>query len=219
MGQRRRIAVVVGWMALAGIAGGVRAQDGEGPFDLGVGLDVVGANGEPANDILAFGVLGHWRWTERWRVGFAIDHSPEFDVERPYELLGLVGDPLVGEIDASATHTTASGWLERVYPRGGRIEWFWNVGAGVASVDVDDVEGPLIGFGAYDIATDAGTEILAGVGGGLRVALGTSWRLEAALRLDEHFADWELRDRISGRTASVDDYTVRGVTLGLLRRF
>lgn len=85
-------------------------------FDLGLRLDVVAASGVPANDIPAAGVFGHYRSSDRWRLALAVDHSPKFDVERPYELLGLVGDPEAGEIDADATSTRVTGLVERAFP-------------------------------------------------------------------------------------------------------
>ncbi len=51
-----------------------------------------------------------------------------------------------------------------------------------------------------------------------RVRLGGRWALAAALRLDHHFTDGTVTDRRSGRTATLDDYLVRGVHLGLTWR-
>ena len=50
---------------------------------------------------------------------------------------------------------------------------------------------------------------------GLRVRLGRAWLLEAALRADQHFTDWTVTDRVSGRTGEFDDYLVKGVHVGL----
>ncbi len=86
-------------------------------------------------------------------------------------------------------------------------------------MDVDPVSGPLAGGGSYDITTDVGTEILACASGGLRVHLGSSWALEAALRLDQHFTDWTVTDQLSGTTGQVDDYLAKGGHLGISFRF
>jgi hypothetical protein len=37
--------------------------------------------------------------------------------------------------------------------------------------------------------------------------------------VDRHLADWTVRDRVSGRTGSVDDYTAYGVHAALGWRF
>ena len=199
--------------------GSVQAQ--ESPrFEVGLRLDALVADGEPANDILGAGVFGRYRLNDRWRLGLAVDHSPEFDVERPYEFLGLAGDRSAGEVDAKGTSTALLAWIERVYERpGGRLEWLWGVGGGFATVDVEDVAGPRADGGSYSITQEVGTEILASVSGGLRFRLSERWALEAALRLDQHFTDWTVMDRVSGRTTTLDDYLVQGAHFGVSYRF
>lgn len=193
------------------------AQDG---FDLGVRFNVLTGDGEPTNDILSQGVFGRFRLNDRWRVGVAIDYSPELDVERVADLVGQSQDPAVEVIDAKGTATYLSGWLERVYPSaGGRREWFWSLGAGVGEVDVDDVSGPRAGGGTFSVTTDAGTELIAAASGGLRWLFARSWALEAALRAQQHFADWKLEERVSGATTTVDDYLLTGVHFGVSYRF
>ena len=68
-------------------------------------------------------------------------------------------------------------------------------GVGVNSVDVEDQAGPLAGGGTFDVAIDAGTELVASARLGLRVRLGEGFLFEPALRLDQHFADWDITDR------------------------
>ncbi len=202
------------------LPGAGQAQNEDRAFSLGLRADVVGADGEPSNDILGAGVAGRHRLSDRWWLGAAIDHSPGFDVERPYEFLGLTGAAAAGEVDAEGTATAVSAWIERVHGRpGGRLEWFWGLGLGLAAVDVEDVSGPLEGGGVYDIRNEVGTEVLAGASGGLRLRLGARWAFEAALRADQHFTDWTTTDRVSGRTATLDDYLVKGGHLGLIVRF
>ena len=188
-------------------------------FEIGLRFDAVGADGTPTNDQLGAGLYGRWRLSERWWLGAAVDQASDFDVERPYEFLGLVADPRLEEIDAVAESTSLTAWLEREYDRPGRLDWFWSVGAGASSVDVDDFAGPLAGGGSFDIAQEVGTELLLLASGGARLRLGERWRLELALRLDQHFTDWRVTDRVSGRTAELDDYLVRGVHLGVACRF
>ena len=198
--------------------GSVQAQDSR--FEAGLRLNVLVADGEPTNDMPGAGAFGRYRLSDRWRFGFALDHSPEFDVERPYEFIGLVGAASAGEIDAKGTSTSFLAWIERVYERpGGRLEWFWGLGAGIATVDVEDVAGPLEGGGTYDITQEVGTELLASASAGLRWRFARRWALEAALRLDQHFTDWALTDRVSGRTGTLDDYLAQGAHFGLAYSF
>ena len=189
-------------------------------FELGVRLGAVAADGEPTNDIMGGGVYGRYRLSDRWRLGVAVDHSPDFDVERPYEFLGLVGDPAAGEVDAAGTSTNLLAWIERAHPRpGGRWEWFWGAGGGVGFVDVEAVSGPLAAGGRYEIVEEVGTELLLIALAGLRFRLGTAWSLEAALRAEQHHTDWTVTDRRSGRSVDLDDYLTTGGHVGIAYRF
>lgn len=193
------------------------AQDGR--FDLGARLILTAADGEPANDIPGYGVFGHWQMSDRWSLGFAVDRT-EYDFETPAKLLGLSQNPSLEPIDVVAEATILSGWIERTYPRpGGRMDWFWGAGLGFASVDVPDATGPLAGGGTFDITTEADTEIIVSLLAGLHRRLGERWTIEFALRADQHLADWQLTDRVSGNRGAVDDYLALGGHLGIGFRF
>lgn len=204
------------------LAGLLLAADSRGQdprFDLGVRGTVVTASGEPANDIMSYGVFGRYRLSEKWLIGAAVDHA-EFDFERPWRVLGLEQDPSVETIDAPTTMTSFVGWIEReIGGRERKLKPFWSIGVGIAVPEVDDVTGPLAGGGTFLIETDAGTEIVASLTAGLRYALGKRFAAELAIRVDQHFIDWEVRDRVSGRTGSPDDYLGIGAHLGLTYRF
>jgi hypothetical protein len=188
--------------------------------DAGFRLNVIGGTGKPTNDVLGFGVFGRYRLDDRWAVGLGIDVSGEFDIERTPELVGLVQDPDAPVVDSRGSSEGLSAWVERGYGDDDRrLQWFWTVGAGVNSVDVEDQAGPLAGGGTFDVAIDAGTEWVVSASLGLRVRLGERFLFEPAVRLDQHFADWKLTDRVSGATASIDDYLLRGVHLAFAYRF
>ena len=110
-------------------------------------------------------------------------------------------------------------WIERVYDRGGRTEWFWSLGAGLNSLDFEPASGQLEGGGSYRILTTADDELILSIGAGLRWRLGSRWALEATVLGDQHFAEWMLRDEFSDSTALIDDYFIRGVTVGIRCRF
>lgn len=193
------------------------AQDGG--FDLGVRGIITASEGEPANDIPGYGVFGHWRMSDHWSVGFAVDQT-EYDFEEPALFVGLRQDPNIDPVDVLAEATTFSAWIERTYPRpGGRMDWFWGAGLGFASIDVPDAVGPLAGGGTFDIGTDAGSESIVSILGGLHRRLGGRWFFEFALRADQHFADWKLTDRVSGAKGAVDDYLALGGHFGIGFRF
>jgi hypothetical protein len=215
--RRSRLALPLAFLLLSAAAPAV-AQDAD-RFDFGVRLNLSLADGEPANDIPGYGVVGHWRPNERWALGLALDVA-EYDFEEPAKLLGIVQDPAVEVIDAKADGTALSLWFERTLGAPGpRGHWFWGAGVGFAAVDVPDARGPVAGGGTFDVETDAGTEIVASLLAGRRFRFGERTALDFTLHLDQHFADWKVRDRISGRTGSVDDYFTYGGNLAFVWRF
>lgn len=188
-------------------------------FDLGVRAVLVAADGEPANDIPGYGFFGHYRMSDRWRLGVAVDLA-EYDFEEPAKLAALEQDPSLDPIDVLAESTTLSVWAERDFGQaGGPTDWFLGAGLGFASIDVPDAAGPLRGGGRFDIQTEADTEIVVQLLAGVRRRLGSRLAFEFALRADQHFADWQLTDRVSGRTATVDDYLALGGHFGFSVRF
>jgi hypothetical protein len=189
-------------------------------WDAGLRLNIIGGSGKPTNDVLGFGVVGRYRLSERWTVGVGVDVSEEFDIERTAGLVGLVQDPEAPVIDSKGSSAAVSAWVERRYGADERrLQWFWTAGVGINAVDVEDQAGPLAGGGTFDVSIDAGTELVASASLGLRVRLGQRFLFEPALRLDQHFADWNVTDRVSGATASIDDYLLRGVHLAFAYRF
>ncbi len=218
----RRLALAALTLTFAWTLAGrpLAGQDLAPRFDLALRANIMGASGKPTNDQLGAGLFGRFHLDERWSIGVAIDHASGFDVERPAEFLGLPADPAAGEIDASGSATQMTAWLERRHARGGsRWEWFWGLGAGATTTDVDTVRGPLVGDGEYEISQEVGTELVAAALGGVRLRMGGAWLLELQLRADHHFTDWRVEDSVSGQGADLDDYLVRGVSIGLGYRF
>ena len=202
------------------LAGSVSAESGK--FEIGPRFSILTAGGEPANDIPQIGAFLRYKLNDRWWLGFGVENSDEFDFERPAELLGLVQDPAVKVIDAKGSSTAFLAWIERVYGNDQRrLTWFWTAGVGFNSVDVNPVSGPLAGGGTFDLVTDAGSEFILSLGGGLRYYLGKNRRsaLELAIRADQRFADWTIVDRQSGAVGTIDDYLASGLHFGYSFRF
>lgn len=188
-------------------------------FELGVRANAESAGGEPANDILGFGISGRYRLSQNWWLGASVD-IPSYDYERPAKTLNIVQDTTVSDIDASVDATNVMLWLERRYGvPASTSQWFWNAGLGFGSVDVDDASGPTQAGGTFNITTDAGTETLLMLGAGYLYNFNDSWVLESSLSVVQHFADWEVRDTITGITGTVDDYTALGIHFGVNYRF
>lgn len=191
----------------------------EETFQIGARGIVVTAGGEPANDIPSIGGFGRFRLNEAWLLGFSVDQA-EYDFEVPTRVLGLAQPPEPAEvIDATVSSTMLSAWIEREHGQASsRTVFFWGVGGGIALPEVDDATGPLAGGGVFDITTEASTEILASAFGGLRWRPGRFF-LEIAGRVDHHFSEWDVEDRVSGRTGTTEDYTGFGGHFGLGLRF
>lgn len=222
----RRSAFTLATATLAAVlAAPAGAQDdtrfGDTRFDLGLRAVLTGGSGEPANDVPGGGAFGRWRLNDRWSLGLALDQA-SFDVEEPAGILGLpqLPEDQLSPIDVKADATTVSAWAQRDYGRGGgRASWFLGLGLGISTLDVPDASGPLRGGGTFDIRTEADTELLASASAGWRRELGRRWMIELAARVDQHFADWTMTDRVSGRTATIDDWLAWGGHFGIGARF
>ena len=163
--------------------GGGLAGAFENKLQIGGRFGVFAADGEPANDMMMYGVYGRYRLRPNWHWGFGVDFL-SFDFERPYRLLGLYSTV---ENDASASNTIIHTSLEYELGRDSS-NWvpFLLGGIGVGIVDVDDVQGNILAGGTYDIATDGGTEIIPMVGAGLRYRFGNRFAAELGIRAQYH---------------------------------
>ena len=202
---------------LAFLAGTVNAQ--ETKFEIGLRANVLLGDGVPANDILGLGVIGRYRLQNGWFVGAGID-TYSFDYERPWKILDLRQDPDVSTIDASADSTVFAGSFGRLYNETDRgFDWFWSLGLGFASPTVDDVTGPTDTGGTFDITTDAGSEIHLMATLGSSYNFSKSWSTSFSARVEHHFMDVLITDRISGNTAQIDSQSPLGAYWSLNYRF
>lgn len=193
--------------------------DEPGTISVGVRTTVTAADGVPANDIPGYGIVGLYRLNDRWTLGVGVDRS-EYDFENPARLIGLPIDPAAEPVDAKAEATILSAWVERSFsaPQA-RTEWFLGAGLAAASVDVPDATGNTQGGGSFDIRTQADTEIIVSLMGGVRRRLGERWYFEFAVRADQHLADWTSTDQVSGASTTISDYFAYGGSLGFGYRF
>jgi opacity protein-like surface antigen len=186
-------------------------------YELSGRLNLMGGTGEPTNDMLGYGFMLHRQLNNDWYLGVSVEHSSEFDVERPNELFGINS---VSETDAVGSMTMLTAVAERRYAmESSNWTWFWNLGLGVADYDFDNGEGDIEGGGSFDIKVEADTETVLLGGIGLMQRLGENWSARYELGVEQHFADWKVTDEVSGATDSYDDFTVSGARLGLNYRF
>ena len=189
------------------------ARSDETRYEVGLRANVLLGDGVPANDILGIGVIGRNYIRDGWFAAAALD-AYEYDFERPSNIVGIPQDPAVKDIDASASNTVLSGFVGRRYGDSSRgFDWFWMVGFGIGSPDVDDVSGATASGGIFDITFDANTEFH------LSASLGTSyhftpaWFVAFAARIAHHFMDIQVTDRVTGNTANVDSQSPVGAYL------
>jgi hypothetical protein len=166
--------------------------------------------------MISYGVFVRYLVSEDWYVGIGVDFL-KFDFERPYKLLSLNG---AMENDADASNTIIRAWLEREFsPVSEYLTPFGSAGIGLGIPEADDIRGNLTPAGTYSIETDPGTEIIPSLGCGLRYQPWDRLGLEIGVRLDYHIADWEVKDRVSGRKTTLDDYFAYGAYLNAMIQF
>lgn len=193
----------------------------ESPWSVGLRAGMSTAGGVPSNDALLMGLAVRYRLAPGRHVGFAADQM-DFDFERPWKIVGLQQDTVAEpeDIDGDASTLLLSVFYERLHgDAGARWNPYWSVSLGVASPDTPSVTGPEQGGGTFDVHTDAGTEYVPGVRGGMRWNLGDSWSADFSASVNHHIADWSVVDRQSGATGKVDSYTHYGAQLGFVYRF
>jgi hypothetical protein len=188
-------------------------------LEVGARMGVTLSAGVPANDMPGYGIFGLYHLNDQWSIGVGLSRT-EFDYEEPAKLIGIPLDPELEQIDAVAEGTTLSAWVERTWSAPeSRTAWFVGGGLGAASVDVPTVTGPTLDGGTFEIHTDAETEYILSLLGGVRRKLGERWFVEFTLRADQHFADWTSVDEVSGGTREIDEYFAYGGHLGFGYRF
>ena len=175
------------------------AHAGEGRFDLGLWAGVDVADGEPANDIPGFGV--QVRYTLNRDLGPRRGNRPHrVRLRNP----GQYSRHSAGPVDRAGRRARRGDHVQRLggacfrRRRRAATTWFVGVGLGAASVDVPDVAGPRADGGQFDIHTEVSTEIIVTGFAGVRRKFGESWYAEFRVHATQHFADWQMEDRVSG---------------------
>jgi len=213
----RAIRTVTVFSALALHTGIGQADDPK--FEIGLRGNVLLGDGVPANDILGLGVIGRYRLDNGWFVGAGLD-TYEYDFERPWKIVDVRQDPDVDVIDGSADSTVISGLFGRLYNQtDSGFDWFWSLGAGFSSPNVGDVAGPTDTGGVFDLTFDVGSEIHLMATLGSSYNFSESWSASFSARVEHHFMDVLITDRVSGNTAKIDSQTPKGAYLSLNYRF
>lgn len=186
-------------------------------FSINVGPNIELANGTPANDLIGFRMGGHYRWKPGLMLGIALDIY-EYDFEKPTKAVSIVQDESKGVIDAATTSTNITAWLQKSI-LASKDNLYWKAGFGIGIVSIDDVTGPVRGGGTFNITTEPGNEFIVLAGLGYRYDFSKNIAIKLETDLNQHFANWKVKDKITGNTGSVDDYTSYGFRLGFSYQF
>ncbi len=183
-------------------------------FELGLRGNVLLGDGQPANDILGFGVIGKYYLTDGWFLAGTLDVY-DYDFERPYRTVGVSQDLGVKTIDSNIQSTTLGAAIGRHFGDKSGFDWFWSAGVGVGFPDSASVSGPTDSGGTFDLAIDAKTEIQIMGTLGTTYYMSDRWSFTAAARAEHHFLDISVTDRVSGNTGKVDNQTPLGAYLSV----
>ena len=192
----------------------------EGYISFGFYGNIVGATGEPSNDVLGFGLIGSYHLKDEWFIDVELIQS-EADLERPWKVLGIVQDETaVKTIDAIYDATLIMAHVgQNLRSDSDSYVFYWSAGVGIQTVDVEDVTGPVLGGGTFNITTDVSTETIIGGKLGIKQHLSDKWSMNYALRMDYHIADWTVTDTVSTTTTKIDNYLTKGVLIGVEMKF
>jgi hypothetical protein len=191
----------------------------ESKFEIGLRANVLLGDGIPANDILGVGVIGRYGLNDGWFIGYGLDMY-DYDYERPASYLGIGQDPNEDVIDAAADATVFNGSIGRLYNQTNRgFDWFWTLGVGYSLANVEDVSGPTDTGGTFDLTFDVSNEIHLMATLGSSFNFSESWSASFAARLEHHFMDVLVTDRVTGETAKIDSQSPVGAYLSLNYRF
>ena len=194
-------------------------QDDESKFEIGLRANVLLGDGVPANDILGYGLIGRFPLSKGGGIGATLE-TYEYDFEHPTKIVGLTQDPNVDVIDALADSTVLGAAIGRLYNKtDSGFDWFWSLGIGFASPNVDDISGPTDTGGTFDITFDVGNEIHLMGSLGTSYNFSESWSTSFSARIEHHFMDILVTDAVTGSIAQIDSQSPMGAYLSLNYRF
>jgi len=196
----------------------VNAAEGDRIF--GVYANVFGASGQPSGDVLGIGFMTQYQLKNLWFLDIELIQT-EADFDNPLKVLELAQDEsITSTVNAVYNSTIVMLRLGKIIKTSNPVfDAYWSAGLGINTIDVDTITGPLLEGESFKVATDAQTETLIGLSGGIRQHLNDNWDINYALRINYHVADWTVKDIISSTSKKIDNYVLYGVMIGVERRF
>jgi hypothetical protein len=181
-------------------------------WSAGYRFEVLTADGSPANEMMGSGGFLHYHIADHYRIEWSFEYV-EYDFESPQRYLGF-SRASTEEVESRTRSTLISVRVERSWR--GRDQYFHPLvftGLGMGYTVIDDIGGTENGE-IFDINAEGGVETVPFCGAGFRYQH-MGWEVDGGVKVERHFADWNLEDRVSGREGEVGDYTAWGLWLGL----
>ncbi len=187
-------------------------------FALGVRESIQWEAPEPIHDLHGFGVFGRTQLDGGREIGMGIDALSD-TLDDPAEALGLEtssGSPPSADVNADVI----SVWVRQNFNiESPSLTPFALAGLALSSIHMENHRGQLTDGTAYDLRTNAGTEHVFLIGGGVQFRLFRAIEAEAGLRAEYHLANWTIEDRVSGAYVAADDYFTLAAHVGLSMAF
>jgi len=210
------LAVVLVSSPVLSASGSGTDRDDRYRVDTGFRGGVFGYSDNPAGDIRMVACNFRRPIDAQWFTAISLDFIL-FECDNMPSILGIHTAEEEGSSEGPGEMTLLVVSLGRTFMVG--PDWFrpyMRFGLGVGVVDARNTKGTSREGVSFTVETDADDdiEIVHSTEVGSRFTCGEAWYLEAGARCDYHFADWQITDLESQRTARIDRYTAYGMFVG-----
>lgn len=194
----------------------IHAQE-DSNWDAGANVYLLfGSVGTRTGDVGGYGGFVRYHYNDHWVQRVGVDFY-RYDLETPIDATEIndTGDPVDSLTIVWRFHTD----LEYHFRPGMKWDPYFAGGVGYYSIHAPDIDGPTPGGGRYELEIDTPGTV------GLMAAAGSDWRIGNALSLglvamfQQTFADYEVKEKISGETGTINPFAVVGVTAPLTVHF
>ncbi|MDD4872288.1 MAG: hypothetical protein PHR77_17170 [Kiritimatiellae bacterium] len=181
-------------------------------WSAGFRVAILSAGGDPVNDITASAGFAQYRLSESWLIDLSFQYA-EYDFESIHYFVNAPSSLSDGPASRSRVTSTSLAIEREWRDPSVLVHPFILFGLGLGYAVIDDVN-TVVGDQPVDIRAEGGIEGITTIGCGIRFRH-VRWIVECGARLEQHFADWDIENRVSWQQVSIGDYTAWGGWLGL----